>query len=98
MTMRVSTTTIESFRLWADPEQDWFPEEELIATIRGEFTPKPEMLLGQAFGRCLERPERYRDGDNYRVRVRFGEEWPEFNFRHEVMAPALELFDRRGVF
>jgi hypothetical protein len=35
--MRISTTTLESFRLFMDPEQEWMAEDDLMATIRGEF-------------------------------------------------------------
>ena len=48
--MRISTTTLESFRLFCDPEQDWMSEADLIATIKGEFVPTPAVELGKAFG------------------------------------------------
>lgn len=89
--LRVSTTTLESFRLYMNPEQEWMEEAELLATIRGEFTPTPEIKLGRAFGKLLETPEKY--GDQV-----VGYEIDEFYAAPATMAPALELFDRRGVF
>lgn len=95
--MRISATTLESFRLFLTG--DWMPEEDLLATIRGEFVQTPKMLLGQAFGRCLEKPGKYRlDDGTYLVPVRFGEEWREYVFTDAVMDPCLAIFDRRGVF
>lgn len=96
--MRISTTVLESFRLFMQPDQEWMPEEELLATIRGEFTPTPKMLTGQAFGRCLEKPTKYRVDGGYRVPVRIGDGWFNYFFSDSMMAPCLEKFDRRGVF
>jgi hypothetical protein len=94
--MRVSCTTIESFRLFMDPNQEWMPEGELLATIKGEFIATPRMALGQAFGRCLEKPAKYRDEANrgYLVPV----DGRVYRFSDAVMEPALAEFDRRGVF
>lgn len=95
--MRISTTTLESFRLWLEPEQDWMPEEDLLATIRGEFRGNHKVWLGQAFGAVLETPERYRVAGGYRVPVRGSSE--VFELGDDVMAPALALIDRpRTVF
>src|SRR5207247_4146768 len=58
--MRISTTVLESFRLYMQPDNEWMDEAELIATIRGEFTPTPEILLGQAFHSVIEHPDKYR--------------------------------------
>lgn len=88
--MRISTTTLESFRLYMQPDQDWMTEESLIASIRGEFVPTPAVLLGQAFGSVLESPERRRVSGGYRHGSYF--------FSDETMAPALALIDYRGVF
>lgn len=89
--MRISTTTLESFRLWSDPEQDWMPESELLASIRGEFTPTPPVLLGKAFGEVLERP--------WDFLVAGGFQHGCFRFDAASMAPALALMDHaRGVF
>lgn len=88
--MRISTTTLESYRLFMEPDQDWMPEAELLATIRGEFRPTPAVLLGHAFGKVLEDPDRYQVPGGYR----FG----DFSFSESTLAPALALIDRRGVF
>lgn len=101
--MRVSATTLESFRLYM--EADFMPEAELIETIQGVFRPNKKMMLGQAFGRCLEKPEKYRqdagefaEAPYYRVPIRVGEEWVEYIFSEAMMQPCLDVFDRRGVF
>lgn len=94
--LRISTTTIESFRLFMEPEQEWMSEDELIASIRGQFVPNHKVLLGQAFGRVLEKPEAYRVPHGYRITTRGGEE--TFEFSDDVMGPCLAVFDRRGAF
>lgn len=86
--MRVSATTLESYRLYRD--QDWMEEAELLATINGEFVPDRRVLLGQAFDAVLTDPATYRVASGYRVGRDF--------FSDDTMAPALALFDRRGVF
>lgn len=89
--MRISTTTLESFRLFTQPDQEWMSEDELVATIRGEFKPTDKVRLGGAFGRVLERPDDYRrDGGGYHCEG--------YDFDADVMQPALAIFDRRGVF
>lgn len=85
--MRISTTTIESFRLFQT--EDWMPESELLATVRGEFVPTPAVKLGQAWDRVLEQPERFK--------VEGGYSCGDYAFDDETMAPALALVDRRGV-
>lgn len=92
--MRISNTTLESFRLWRDPEQEWMPESELIATIRGEFKPNHRINLGSAFGRVLEDPDRYLVPGGFQIRVN-GE---VFSFGRDVMEEPLSLIDRAGVF
>lgn len=95
--MRVSCTTLESFRLFMQPDQDWMTEQSLIDTIRGKFVPTPAVLLGQAFGAVLERPDRFRVQGGYRVTTRDGEH--TYSFDDATMAPALALMDHRhGVF
>jgi len=92
--MRISATTLESYRLFMQPDQDWMTEQELLATIRGKFVPNHNVSLGQAFGRVLEDPDRYAVPGGFRVSAN-GE---CFAFGHDVMAPCLALIDRRGVF
>jgi hypothetical protein len=63
--VRISTTTIESYRLWRQPDQEWMSEADLLASIRREFTPNRQVLLGLAFGRVLEEPDLYRMSGGY---------------------------------
>jgi hypothetical protein len=89
--MRISTTTLESFRLFMQPDQDWMTEADLIASIKGEFVPTPAVLLGSAFGKVLETPDHYRTAHGYRC--------GDYTFANDVMAPALKLMDyERGMF
>ncbi len=87
--MRISTTTLESYRLFMD--QDWMSEDDLLATIRGEFVPTHAVRLGQAFGAILETPDPFRVSGGYRV--------GDIALGDAVMGPALALIDRsRTVF
>lgn len=88
--MRISTTTLESFRLFMQPEQDWMTEAELVASIRGEFVPNHKVKLGLAFGQVLEAPEKYRVSGGY--------QHGDFFFSLDMMAEPLAVIDRRGVF
>lgn len=90
--MRISTTTLESFRLFMQPEQEWMSEEDLHATIRGEFRGNHKVWLGQAFGAVLERPDLYRVKDGYRVQPRGADE--SIFLPYDMMAQALALTDR----
>lgn len=95
--MRISTTTLESFRLWLEPEQDWLQEADLLDTIAGKFVGNHKVWIGQAFGAVLETPERYRVSGGYRVPVRGSSE--VISLGDDVMGPALALIDRpRSVF
>lgn len=94
--MRISVTTLESFRLWSDPEQEWMSEADLHATIKGEFTGNRKVWIGQAFGAVLEEPKRHQVAGGYRVTPR-GSDGAIF-LSDATMQPALDLFDRRGVF
>lgn len=88
--MRISTTTLESFRLFMEPDQEWMTEQSLIDSIKGAFIPTPAVLLGKAFGTVLETPEPYRVSGGYRC--------GDYTFPEAVMAPCLDLMDREGVF
>jgi hypothetical protein len=92
--MRVSCTVLEAFRRWSDPEQQWMSEADLLASIRGEFKPTYETLVGQGFGRVLERPDRYRVNRGYEYRAGS----LLLFFSDDMMAPALALMDRRAVY
>lgn len=92
--MRISATQIETFRLWRDPEQEWMPEEDLIASIRGVWTPNHKVSLGSAFGKVLEDPDRYLVPGGFRIR----QDGEQFEFARDVVDPCLAVIDRRGVF
>lgn len=87
--MRISTTTLESFRLWREPEQDWMTEDDLVAQIRGEFQPTPITELGTAFDHVLNDPQKHQVDGGYTSGLHF--------FPDLMMAPVLELLGRRGV-
>lgn len=92
--MRISTTTIESFRLFCQPDQEWMSEQDLIDSITGVWKPNHKVSLGSAFGRVLETPEPYAVAGGYRIVV----DGQTFEFGADVMAAPLALMDRRGVF
>ena len=96
--MRISVTTLDSFRLFLT--QDWMKEEDLLATLRGESIPTPQMMLGTAFGRAMERPTRWWNAERnaYVVYVKLGDAWEEYVFPASLVNPQLELFDARGQF
>jgi hypothetical protein len=94
--LRISTTTLESYRLWRDG--DWMDEADLQATIRGEFVPTAAVLAGQAFGRALERPLKYKVEGGYRIPSP-AEGVPDYMIDDDVFAPCLALMDHSlGVF
>lgn len=88
--MRISATTLESFRLWEEPDNEWMTEQSLLDAILNKFVPTPAVLLGKAFGEVLETPERYQ--------VRGGFQHGVYQFGHDVMDPCLQLMDRQGVY
>lgn len=88
--MRISTTTLESFRLFMQPDQEWMTEDALIDTIKGVFVPTAAVTIGQAFGKVLETPERFQ--------VRGGYVCMGYSFDDATMAEPLTLMDRQGVF
>jgi hypothetical protein len=88
--MRISATTLESYRLWRDPNQEWMSEEELRDSILGIWTPNHKVELGSAFGQVLEDPDRYLVAGGYRCGA--------FAFGRDVIDPCLAVIDRRGVF
>lgn len=90
--MRISATTLESFRLFMDPSVEWMTADELLKTIRGEFAGNHKTWLGDAFGAVLEHPERYRVSGGYRVQPRRSPD--VFELGDDVMGPALALIDR----
>ncbi len=93
--MRINTTTLESFRLFMQPEQEWMSEDELIATIKGQFVPNHNVIVGMAFDAILEHPDYYRVVGGYEYRDQRSSE--TLRFSDEVVQPCLEVFDPSGV-
>jgi hypothetical protein len=93
--MRISATTLESYRLWRDPEQEWMSEDDLMNTIKGVFVPNHKINIGTAFGRIMEDPDRYLVPGGFKCKA--GGEW--IGFDRDVMEPCLAVLgDRSGVF
>lgn len=90
--MRISTTVLESFRLFMEPEQEWMEESELLDTICNRWTPNHLVNIGQAFGLVLRDPERFKVSGGYRVTPRGTTDVIELD--DDVMDPALALIDR----
>lgn len=88
--IRISATTLESYRLWRDPNQEWMPEEKLIESIKGIWQPDLKVQMGSAFGAILEDPDRYL--------VPGGFEAQGISFGLDVVEPCLAVIDRRGTF
>lgn len=88
--MRISATTLESYRLWRSPDQEWMPEQDLIDTINGVWKPNHKVELGSAFGKVLEDPDRFMVPGGFRCGA--------FEFGRDVIEPCLKVIDRRGVF
>jgi hypothetical protein len=86
--MRISTTLLDTFRLWAD--QDWMAEQQVLNQIIGVREETDAMRLGTAFHSVLETPDQYR--------VPLGYACHGFSFPDATMRPLLDLIDRRGVF
>jgi hypothetical protein len=90
--MRISTTTIESYRLFMQADQEWMQESELLDTIAGKFTGNHKVWLGSAFGTLLENPDPYRVAGGYRIKPRGSVD--VFEFGDEVMGPVFALIPR----
>jgi hypothetical protein len=88
--VRISATTLESYRLWRDPNQEWMSEDELRDSILGIWKPNHKVELGTAFGCVLEDPDRFLVPGGFRCNG--------FEFSRDVMEPCLAVIDRRGVF
>jgi len=84
--MRISTTVLESFRLFLEPDQEWMTEDALVDTILGKFVPTHAVQRGKAFGCILETPDAYRVSGGYICE--------HFSFGDDVMGPAMALIDR----
>lgn len=89
--LRTSPTTLESFRLFKDPEQEWMTEARFLESLRGQVTETPELRAGRAFDNILQAPERYRDEDG------LGFSCEGVFFPATSILPALALFPEGGV-
>lgn len=95
--MRFSATQLESFRLYCQADNEWMSEDDLLATIRGQFVPNEKVLLGQAFGAVCETPTRFVADGGYLITPRGGSV-PVF-FSDEMMREPLSWMDHQhGVF
>lgn len=86
--LRISVTTIEAYRYFL--EYEWKTEAELIANIRGEFTPNNYMRAGTAFHNILETPEACRTPSGYAS--------GGIAFDKDSIDQCLALYDQRGAF
>ena len=69
MSLRISATLLESFRLYQS--EDWYKEQDLIDGIKGQLRQTPKMRLGQAYHYLLEHPQLTLDGVYERNGLRF---------------------------
>jgi hypothetical protein len=84
-----------------DPENEWYDEAKFLAELRGEFEPTYEILIGLAYGRALEKPDKYRvqvPHEGYEVPVKVGPDWRRFFIPERTVRPGLNVLDRNGVF
>jgi len=88
--MRVSCTTLESFRIYMSTKNDWMTEADLVASIKRETPDSPAMALGRAFESVLMAPERYKTDGAYSC--------GGYVFNDKAMDFSIALVDRRGVF
>jgi hypothetical protein len=95
--IRVSTTTLESFRLFNDPDQEWMPEQEIIDSIKGVFRGNANTERGYAFGRILEEPGRFRVPGGFRVEVDRETKRSLF-FEADWVERCLSCIEREGTF
>lgn len=86
--LRISTTTIESFRLLLTA--DWMTPERFMADIV-EFRQTPEMRAGKAFHQILETPDACRRSDGSYAH-------DGLVFPGSVVGPCLLTVDRSGPF
>ena len=99
--LRVSTTTLEAFRLWQTG--DWMSESDLIAQILKKEKPKVTMLRGTAFGLLLADPSKYdvlqNDMGEWEYQVNLPKDNATFWFDQASMVDPLALIDyEHGVF
>lgn len=93
--LRVSTTTLEAFRLWQTG--DWMSESDLIAQILKKEKPKTTMLRGTAFGLLLADPSKYdvlqNDMGEWEYQVNLPKDNATFWFGQASMVEPISLID-----
>lgn len=85
--MRISVTTVEQYRLYES--KDFVTEEELQASIKGEFKGNALTRNGSAFHSILEAPEKFKVERGYSADGIF--------FPEDVVAPCLAVSAPGGV-
>lgn len=90
--MRVSTTTLEGFRLYLT--KDFKTEQELIASVKREWVAPRVVNLGSAWDAVLENPGMFRRAAGYAAKV---EREGLILFREEDVHQALDVVERRGI-
>jgi hypothetical protein len=93
--LRISVTTLDSYRRYVQEQDEEMSENmlgELIASIKGDFTPTSQMLRGQAFHAVLERPHQcyIEQGDTFYANG--------FYFAGDGIREALNVIDHAGIF
>src|SRR5262252_10010400 len=84
--LRISATLLNEFALYLN--EDWYTEAMLQDTIKGVFKSTPEIQLGRAYHKLLERPQKNLDGLY---------EYKDFRFEPEAIDTLLDRLEP-GVF
>ena len=90
--MRISATLLESYRRWVAMEDGDYAdqtEQELLASIRGEFRSTPALRIGRAYHAILEHPQLDLSGDYTHDAIRFD---------RSAIDPMLDRIAHSGVF
>jgi hypothetical protein len=91
MKLRISITTLESFRLFQTSE--WFSEEKFLDQITGEFVANPAMNFGTAYHRLIEKGFEIENG----LTTGFDPQYPNetkidfLNAKFEITQPAIDF-------
>jgi len=91
--MRIAATLLASFRRWQECDYAELCDEmetELIAQIKGEFSPTPAIVIGQAYDSLIQNPRLAAGGVFY--------EADHLLFTTEAVDALLAHVDRRGLF
>ncbi len=91
MKLRLSITTLESFRLFQTTE--WMTEERLLDQLTGKFESNPAMTFGSAYHRLIEKGFEIENG----LTTGFSAEYPDqpkidfLNVSDKITQPALDF-------